>query len=70
MNIKNLQRAAEINEELTLLKAARPLVSKEDAQVIVRAGGVEAVLPRTLIYNVSAAMNAAINMAEKEVKEL
>lgn len=69
MNIKNLQRAAEIATLLPQLKEARTALSN-DGKVYVSANCKSIPLPPSLHYNFLSAINAEINTLEKEVSEL
>ena len=70
MNIKNLERAAQIAEQLPLLERARNILSKSDSSVGVLGTEERVVLPHTINYNVLSAVNAEINLLKKEVGEL
>ena len=72
MNIKNLQRASEICDDLQKLNEARKLLSEEAASVKVRvesSGGV-VVLPSSFRYTILMQLNVEINKLMKEVTEL
>lgn len=67
MDIKNLQRAAEIAEQLPVIDEARKALSLEDAQlrVITREGRV-LTIPKGVRYNVIRALNAEYEILRKE----
>lgn len=67
MDIKNLQRAAEIAEQLPVIDEARKALSQEDAQlrVITREGKI-LTIPKGVRYNVIRALNAEYEILRKE----
>ena len=77
MNIKNLQRAAEIAEQLPALEEARKLLLQQDTHVHVVAAPKQGcsqptkiVLPHITNYNVVTVLNAEINRLKEEAQKL
>ena len=71
MNIKNLERAAEISRQLPALEEARRLLSGDGAYVIIIKDGKEELpLPKSFKFNVLSQLNADINRMKEEVKGL
>lgn len=65
MNIKNLQRAAEISNVLPGLEEARRKLSDGERASV---GGVT--LPKSLTLNILNAVNVEINALKKEIEDL
>ena len=73
MNIKNLERAREIAEQLPALEDARTILSSCKAVVMVSTDGKEmnsVTLPRNVNYNIVTVLNAEINRLKEETKGL
>lgn len=70
MNIKNLDRASEINAQLPKLEKARKMLSEQETSIKVINGIREVELPPTIKYNLIGSINLEINKLKEEVKEL
>lgn len=71
MNIKNLERAAQISKELPKLEEARRVLSQQQSFIEVHDGNNGVIeLPLSTKYNVVAQINVEINKLKEEVKEL
>lgn len=77
MNIKNLERAREIAEQLPALEEARNLLSQEDTHIQVVAAPKQGcsqpksvTIPHNTNYNVMSVINAEINRLKEEAKGL
>lgn len=67
MDIKNLQRAAEIAEQLPVIDEARKALSQEDAQLrVITPEGKVLTIPKGVRYNVIRALNAEYEILRKE----
>lgn len=72
MNIKNLERASEICEELHKLEEARKILSEEVSFIVVRrkSDGGSVVLPDSIKYTMVMQLNVEINKLKEEVTKL
>ena len=71
MNIKNLERAKEIAEQLPALEEARSILSDTgNARVFVGKNTVDVELPKNVNYNIITVLNAEINRLKEEAKTL
>ena len=77
MNIKNLERAAQIAEQLPLLEEARKILSDTIRSKVIVEGRTEktcsaptVVLPKTVNYNILTVLNSEINRMKDEIKNL
>jgi len=73
MNIKNLKRAAELQELLPKLEKARRLLSSNDGIVSVSGhcvGSAGVYLPSDMNVNVLNALNVKINQIKEEIETL
>lgn len=77
MNIKNLERAKEISEQLPALEQARSLLSKSGTTIQVIGAPKQGcnqptsvTLPHSTNYNIIAVLNAEINRLKDEITKL
>lgn len=71
MNIKNLERAAQISKELPKLEEARRVLSQQQSFIEVHDGNNGVIeLPLPIKYNLIGLINLEINKLKEEVKEL
>lgn len=70
MNIKNLERAAEIYSQLPKLEEARRMLSDSESFMMVYRGDSAVELPGALKFNVLAAVNFEINKMKDEIDGL
>ncbi len=70
MNIKNLERAKEIAEQLPALEEARRILSTGNGRVFAGQNTVDVELPKCINMNVIAAINAEINKLKEETANL
>lgn len=72
MNIKHLERAAQISKELPKLEEARRVLSQQQSSFIeVHDGNNHVVeLPQSMKYNLTAQINVEINKLKEEVAKL
>ncbi|MDO5526758.1 MAG: hypothetical protein Q4F85_11825 [Prevotella sp.] len=77
MNIKNLERAKEISEQLPALEQARSLLSKSETAIQIidvecKNGDwpTRVTLPNSITYNVIAVLNVEINKLKEEIAKL
>lgn len=71
MNIKHLERAAQISKELPKLEEARKILSQQSSFIEVHDGNCAVVeLPQSMKYNLSAQINVEINKLKEEVAKL
>lgn len=71
MNIKHLERAAQISKELPKLEEARRVLSQQQSFIEVHDGNNGVIeLPLSMKYNVVAQINVEINKLKEEVAKL
>lgn len=71
MNIKHLERAAQISKELPKLEEARRVLSQQQSFIEVHDGNNGVIeLPLSMKYNVAAQINVEINKLKEEVAKL
>ena len=71
MNIKNLERAREIAEQLPPLEEARRILSHTDAaRCFIGKNTVDVELPKNVNYNILTVINAEINRLKEETMKL
>lgn len=71
MNIKHLERAAQIHKELPKLEDARRVLSQQSSFIEVHDGNNHIVeLPQSMKYNLTAQINVEINKLKEEVAKL
>ncbi len=71
MNIKNLERAREIAEQLPALEEARTILSDTAAaRICVGKNTMDVELPTSVNYNILGVLNAEINRLKEEAKDL
>ena len=71
MNIKHLERAAQISKELPKLEEARRALSQQQSFIEVHDGHSGVIeLPLSMKYNVVAQINVEINKLKEEVAKL
>lgn len=71
MNIKHLERAAQISKELPKLEEARRVLSQQQSFIEVHDGNKGVIeLPLSMKYNVVAQINVEINKLKEEVAKL